>query len=306
MTEEKAEKKEVQKKEEKENVSQKESVQGKEVKDISLENEKKETTDKKKKVSEIKVLSFLIIALCIGYVVSLEDARESLFSFFSKDNAKKLSVVETVDATNVDQFSYAVGTLFAESLSESLDQAKQEGEEVNRDILVQAISERLLLSEEKSAMTKEQVEEVITAKQTMMQESLEKEKQENIVAGEKYREEYQSREGVKKTKSGVLYSVVKSGNGALVGTKTALVQYKGSLVDGTVFDSSENSGGESVPFSSEQVIPGLGELLSLMRVGDEWEIVIPYDLAYGEQGAGGVVGPGETLIFTVSVTGIQS
>ncbi|NCU42676.1 MAG: hypothetical protein EOM19_08310, partial [Candidatus Moranbacteria bacterium] len=211
----------------------------------------------------------------------------------------------TIDATNTDQFSYAVGALFAESLSTSLEQAKQEGEDVNKDILVQAIREKLLLSEKESAMTSEQIEEIITAKQAMMQEKLEKEKQENIVSGEKYREEYQNREGVKKTESGVLYSVVKSGKGTVVGTKTALVQYKGSLTDGTVFDSSEKNGGESVPFSSEQVIPGLGEILSIMRVGDEWEIVIPYQLAYGEQGIQGVVGPGETLIFTISVTDIQ-
>lgn len=292
MTEEKEEKKEMQEKKEKELLS------GKKDGDKNV--------DKKKKISEIKVLSFLIIALCIGYVLSLENVRESFTSFFASDEGKKLSLVKTIDATNVDQFSYAVGALFAESLSTSLEQAKQEGEDVNRDILVQAIHEKLLLSEEESAMTKEQIEEIITAKQTMMQESLEKEKQDNIVAGEKYREEYQNREGVKKTQSGVLYSVIKSGTGALVGTKTALVQYKGSLVDGTVFDSSENNGGESVPFSSDQVIPGLGELLSLMRVGDEWEVVIPYDLAYGEQGVQGVVGPGETLIFTVSVTSIQN
>jgi FKBP-type peptidyl-prolyl cis-trans isomerase len=304
MNQGKEEKKGEQKeKKEKKNIDQEETENKESEKEEN--NEKKETRKKSKKVSEIKVLSLLIGALCIGYIVSLENVRESFVSFFSKDEVKKLSVVETIDVTNVNQFSYAVGALFAESLSESLDQAKQEGEEVNRDILVQAIYEKLLSSEGKPAMTKEQIEEIITAKQAMMQENLEKEKQENIVAGEKYREEYEKREGVKKTKSGVLYSIVKSGNGALVGTKTALVQYKGSLVDGTVFDSSENNEGESVPFSSEQVIPGLGELLSLMRVGDEWEIVIPYDLAYGEQGAGGVVGPGETLIFTVSVTGIQ-
>ncbi|NCU41101.1 MAG: hypothetical protein EOM19_00020 [Candidatus Moranbacteria bacterium] len=293
MTEEKEEKKEMQEKKEKEMPSEKKE-----------EGDKK--VNKKKKVSEIKVLSLLIAALCIGYVLSLENVRESFISFFTKEDGKKLSLVKTIDATNVDQFSYAVGALFAESLATSLEQAKQEGEDVNKDILVQAIHEKLLLSEKESAMTKEQIEEIITAKQAMMQENLEKEKQDNIVAGEKYREEYQNREGVKKTESGVLYSVVKSGSGALVGKKTALVQYKGSLVDGTVFDSSENNGGESVPFSSEQVIPGLGELLSLMRVGDEWEIVIPYELAYGDQGVQGVVGPGETLIFTVSVTGIQN
>lgn len=291
MNEEKEEKKEMQEKGEKE------------VSEVSIE--KKEKGKKSKKISEVKVLSVLIIALCVGYVLSLENVRESFVSFFDKNEAKKLSVVTTIDATNVDQFSYAVGALFAESLATSLEQAQEEGESVNKDILVQAIREKLLLSEKESAMTSEQIEEIITAKQAMMQENMEKEKQENIVSGEKYREEYQNREGVKKTESGVLYSVVKSGSGTVVGTKTALVQYKGSLTDGTVFDSSEKNGGESVPFSSEQVIPGLGEILSLMRVGDEWEIVIPYELAYGEQGIQGVVGPGETLIFTISVTEIQ-
>lgn len=106
------------------------------------------------------------------------------------------------------------------------------------------------------------------------------------------------------TENGVLYTILEEGSGALVGEKSALVSYEGKLVDGTVFDSSQE--GQTVPFSASQVIPGLGEVLSVMQVGDSWEIVIPSSLAYGEQGVPGTIGPNETLIFTVTVEDIDS
>ena len=83
------------------------------------------------------------------------------------------------------------------------------------------------------------------------------------------------------------------------------MHYHGTLIDGTVFDSSVQRG-EPVSFPVEGVIPGWVEALQLMKEGDKWQLVIPAKLAYGEQGAGGPIGPNSTLIFEVELLAIES
>jgi FKBP-type peptidyl-prolyl cis-trans isomerase FklB len=76
-------------------------------------------------------------------------------------------------------------------------------------------------------------------------------------------------------------------------------------VDGTEFDSSEKAG-KPVPFEVKNVIPGFKEVLQLMPVGSKWQVVVPYNLAYGERGAGGVIGPNTTLVFEIELVSIQA
>jgi FKBP-type peptidyl-prolyl cis-trans isomerase len=103
------------------------------------------------------------------------------------------------------------------------------------------------------------------------------------------------------TPSGLQYEVLTHGTGATpVATDTVVVHYTGKLIDGTVFDSSEERG-EPATFGVTQVIAGWVEALQLMQAGSKWRLYIPGDLAYGPQGAGGVIGPNQTLIFDVTL-----
>lgn len=278
----------------------------KEEKKVSTENkESKEKTKKEaKKKSDMKILAGVIVVVIIGYVLASPDLRSRVTSVFSSKSSSSLEVVKDIDTEDSKQFSYAIGSMFSESIASSLDQIEEQGDALDREVVAQAI-EDVLLEKDSLKMTQEQVEEFLTLKQEEAQERLAVQSQENEASGKAFREEYKKGDGVKEMEGGVLYKEITSGSGALVGERTALVQYEGKTVDGTVFDSSEQNGGESVPFSSAQIIPGLGSALALMQVGDTWEVVVPGELAYGDQGIPGVIDPGSTLIFTITVEELQ-
>ena len=100
--------------------------------------------------------------------------------------------------------------------------------------------------------------------------------------------------------------VINSGKGAKPAPSDQVtVHYHGTLLDGTVFDSSVDRG-EPASFGVTQVIKGWTEALQLMSIGDKWKLTIPSDLAYGDQGAGGMIGPGATLVFEVELLGIKN
>lgn len=114
-----------------------------------------------------------------------------------------------------------------------------------------------------------------------------------------------AREGVISTESGLQYEVLESGDGATpTKESTVVVHYHGTFVDGSVFDSSVQRG-EPAAFGVTQVIPAWTEALQLMSVGDKWRVYAPPHLAYGEQGAGGVIPPNTALIFEVHLIGIE-
>lgn len=113
------------------------------------------------------------------------------------------------------------------------------------------------------------------------------------------------KEGVKTTASGLQYKVLKAGNGAKpTATSKVTVHYEGKLLNGTIFDSSYKRG-ETISFGLNQVIPGWTEGLQLMNIGSKYEFYIPYNLAYGERGAGKNIPPYSTLVFVVELFGIE-
>ncbi len=127
----------------------------------------------------------------------------------------------------------------------------------------------------------------------------------NLKDGEDFLAANGKKDGVKTTASGLQYKVIKSGSGATPKPSDEVkVHYHGTLIDGTVFDSSVERG-EPISFPVTGVIPGWVEALQLMKVGDKWQIYIPSKLAYGERGSGPKIGPNTALIFDVELLGIE-
>ena len=126
-----------------------------------------------------------------------------------------------------------------------------------------------------------------------------------IAAGKQFLEENARKEGVVVLPSGLQYKVLTEGNGPVAKASDRVkVKYEGRLTDGTVFDSTERHGGEPAVFRPDGVIKGWTEALTMMPVGSKWQLYIPYDLAYGAQGAGPIP-PYSTLVFDVEVVGIE-
>ena len=127
----------------------------------------------------------------------------------------------------------------------------------------------------------------------------------NLKAGEAFLALNGKKDGVKTTASGLQYQVIKSGSGkSPVSSDTVKVHYHGTLLDGTVFDSSVDRG-EPATFPLTGVIPGWIEALQLMKEGDKWKLFIPAKLAYGDRGPGGAIGPNSTLLFEVELLSIE-
>lgn len=145
------------------------------------------------------------------------------------------------------------------------------------------------------------VQDFFTNLEKEMQAEAAKAGAENLKIGEAFLSENAKREGVTTTASGLQYEVIRKGAGDHPAASDRVeVHYTGKLIDGTVFDSSVERGVPAT-FGVTQVIPGWVEALQLMREGDKWRLYIPSTLAYGENGAGGVIGPNMTLIFDVEL-----
>jgi FKBP-type peptidyl-prolyl cis-trans isomerase FklB len=214
-----------------------------------------------------------------------------------------LNPVETVDPTDAKQWSYAAGYVLGKQLEQTVASIP-DGESIDHDIMFDAI--RDVMAGEETTLTMEQVQEILQARAEAEEAKAAEIAQQNLELGEAFIAEYRQQDGVQETANGTLYKVLEQGIGYRVGKQAAQVHYVGKLVDGTEFDNSRNFGDEPIAFSSEDVVPGFGEALELMRVGDKWEIVIPADQAYGTYGApGGLIGPNETLIFELEVVGIE-
>ena len=128
---------------------------------------------------------------------------------------------------------------------------------------------------------------------------------ENKTAGEKFLAENKGKEGVVTTPSGLQYKIITKGNGAIpADTSKVKVNYKGTLIDGTEFDSSYKRN-EPATFRANQVIKGWTEALTMMPVGSKWELYIPSDLGYGSRETGGQIKPFSTLVFEVELLGIE-
>jgi len=197
-----------------------------------------------------------------------------------------------------DSLGYALGNNLGEFLKANgvTDITK----DLNTEMMIKAIKDAT--GNQKPAMTREQCSSAINSfvmvKRT---ESVAK----NKAAGQKFLEENKKKPGVVTLPSGLQYQVIKEGTGPKPAlTDKVKTHYHGTLIDGTVFDSSVDRG-QPISFAVNGVIPGWTEALQLMREGDKWVLYIPYNLAYGERGAGNDIPPYATLIFEVELLNVK-
>lgn len=214
----------------------------------------------------------------------------AVFSLYATAADKKFT-------TEKQKFSYALGVQMGNSL-------RQQGlTDVDADALGQAIADVLSGSEFKVS-----VEDMQAAVQSFSQKQQAKAAEAAKTAqaaGDKYRADNKKKKGVKELPNGIQYEVLTAGKGKKPQvTDTVTVHYHGTLVSGKVFDSSV-SRGQPATFPINGVIKGWQEVVPMMPTGSKWRVVIPPELAYGEQGAGGTIGPNETLTFEIELISIK-
>jgi FKBP-type peptidyl-prolyl cis-trans isomerase FklB len=201
--------------------------------------------------------------------------------------------------------SYAIGADIGKKVGGQL-----KAQSVELDPAMVARGMRDALSGVKPAMTDDEIRTTLTELRTQLQQKQAAVAQEasakNKQEGEAFLAANKGKEGVMALPSGLQYKVLKQGDGKKpLATDTVQCNYRGTLIDGTEFDSSAKHGGAPATFPVNGVIKGWTEALQLMPVGSKYQLFIPSDLAYGDRGMGGSIGPGATLIFEVELVSIQ-
>ncbi|KUJ74861.1 hypothetical protein AVO42_05640 [Thiomicrospira sp. XS5] len=192
--------------------------------------------------------------------------------------------------------SYALGSDLAKNF-------QQQGVEIDIPALVLGMQD--VMENKSLRLTDAEMQQAVNeVKKQVMQKQAEARKklaEDNAQKGEAFLAKNKKRDDVKVTKSGLQYRIIEPGKGATPKEDDVLTaNYKGTLIDGTEFDSSY-SRGTPIEFQMGDVIPGWGEALKMMKPGAKWEIFVPPSLGYGSKGAGDIIGPNETLIFTIEL-----
>jgi FKBP-type peptidyl-prolyl cis-trans isomerase len=227
-------------------------------------------------------MKFKALVLCAALL--------SLAACEKKEAAPSKLTLETDD----DRFSYALGMVIGERV------LKQYGD-VDYELMLAGIK-----AQHKDAETLITLDQAGESLQAKLEKTLATQTEENKSRGADYLKSHAEKEGVQVTESGLQYIVITEGDGVKPKpTDEVTVHYRGTLIDGSEFDSSYSRNAPT-SFGVSQVIPGWTEGLQLMSVGSKFLFVIPYELAYGERGAGGSIGPYETLIFEVELLEIKS
>ena len=203
-------------------------------------------------------------------------------------------------AGDKEKLSYSIGMDIGGNL-------KRQSIEVDPDLLAKGFKDRY--GGGKTILTEEEARQAIMnfQKQQMAKqaESMKQQGEKNKAEGEKFLAGNAKKEGVKTLPSGLQYKVIATGTGkSPTASDTVTTNYKGTLIDGTEFDSSYKRG-QPATFPVTGVIPGWTEALQLMKEGAKWQLFIPPNLAYGERGAGREIGPNATLVFEVELISVK-
>ncbi|HTE23895.1 FKBP-type peptidyl-prolyl cis-trans isomerase [Flavitalea sp.] len=202
---------------------------------------------------------------------------------------KKVSTPASTLKNSIDSFSYAVGMSLASFYKE------QGVENINSALVVRAIND---VKAGKQLISEEQVNSCIME---YMQVAKSAKASGNKKEGEAFLAQNKTKQGVTTTASGLQYSIITEGTGPKPTTDDQVkVHYHGTLLDGTIFESSVQRG-EPIVLGLRNVIAGWTEALQLMPVGSKWKLFLPSDLAYGDMGSGAMIKPGATLVFEVEL-----
>ena len=203
--------------------------------------------------------------------------------------------------TDKQKYSYASGFILANQLAGQLQATGLT--DIDADAFAAAMADVLGGREPQL-----DIQTMKTALDKQRDQIMEQKKQESDAAlakGKAFQEKNKAVEGVTVLENGLQYQVIKAGDGAQPKpTDTVEVHYHGTLVDGSVFDSSVERGSPA-SFPLDGVIPGFREAITRMKTGGKWKVVLPHELAYGENGAPPKIGPNETLIFEIELLAIQ-
>lgn len=198
--------------------------------------------------------------------------------------------------TDKQRFSYAVGLQIGSSL-------QRDGMDVDGAAIGMAIND--VLEGKPPRLSEEQLQQAFQTFQQQQAKQMESMAAQNRIEGQAYQEKNSKQKGVTVLPNGLQYSIVTKGSGKQPkATDTVVVHYRGTLVSGAEFDSSYKRG-QPAEFPVNGVIKGWQELLPMMKEGAKWQVVIPSDLAYGPQGAGGMIGPDATLLFEIELLSIK-
>lgn len=190
----------------------------------------------------------------------------------------------------LEKFSYALGMSVGGNLINSGVKT------INPNLFLEAIMDSF--GGKIPKLTTKEANQIL---ETFLSKAQEGEGKENLEAGSKFLQENRKKEGVIELPSGLQYKVLKEGEGEMPKASDQVkCHYHGTLIDGTVFDSSVQRN-EPAVFPVNGVIRGWVEALQLMPVGSKWQLYVPSDLAYGQKGAGGAIGPNTTLVFDVEL-----
>ena len=193
-----------------------------------------------------------------------------------------------------DKFSYAVGLNIGMNF-------KRQNIDVNPDLIAAGLKDGI---SEKPQMSMDQIRDTMMAFEKDMQQKQAESGKKNKADADKFLADNKKKEGVKTTASGLQYKVLKEGNGAQPkSSDNVTVNYRGTLIDGTEFDSSYKRG-QPATFPVAGVIKGWTEALQLMKAGSKYQLVIPPDLAYGERSPGAQIPPNSLLIFEVELLSV--
>jgi FKBP-type peptidyl-prolyl cis-trans isomerase FklB len=209
------------------------------------------------------------------------------------------NVMAEVQAASLDTDKQKLSYIFGVNAGQNL---VAEGVDVDIDAFVAGVAD--MLAGKQPSLDQASAAKVIEQYQATKAEQMAKLMNEKQAAAKAYMEANGQKEGVVTTESGLQYEVIEAGDGATpTPNDKVIAHYKGTLLDGTVFDSSYERG-EPATFPVTGVIQGWQEALQLMKEGAKWRIVVPANLAYGPRGAGQLIGPNETLVFEIELIAI--